>query len=314
MRVRVLVSPLARGAFFVQTLEVAAAELALVLPRVEAAHRAVAELDFLEVEAPTEALPRLARLSWAQGLFEVRDEVLRALDQGPGFVLPRELVWGAKYRGKTHEVLTQLVLNAALALQRTDPELPVKLLDPMAGRGTTLLWAARYGLDARGLELDERALDDLHRHVKRQTKLHRIKHKTGRGRMGRAPKGRFVEYRFEHSTLRLVHGDTRHAPDLLQGERFTALVADLPYGIEHRSASGTRDPLPIIAAAAPGWARCLRPGGALALSFNSFLPRREALAQVLSEAGLEDSGFSAPHRVSESIQREVVVFLKSRSG
>ncbi len=243
----------------------------------------------------------------------MRGEALHALDQGPGFVLPRGLVWGAKYRGKTHEVLTQLLLNLALAHQRTDPELTIKILDPVAGRGTTLLWAARYGLDARGIERDERALDDLQRHVKRQTKLCRIKHEQARGTMGRGPKGRFLEFRFADSAVRLVHGDTRHLRDLLQGERFTALVADLPYGIQHRSRAGTRDPLQLIAAAAPGWVASLRPGGVLVLGFNSFLPRREALVELIEGAGLRELAFSAPHRVSESILRDAAVLFKSSS-
>ncbi|MEO1271450.1 MAG: hypothetical protein AAFX99_25430, partial [Myxococcota bacterium] len=132
--------------------------------------------DSITADLPDDGLAVAARLACVQGMFRV-DEVgrLTPLDLQPDFRLPPSLVYGAKYRGKTHELVTQLALNVAVAHCRTGSP-PQTLLDPMAGRGTTLLWGLRYGLHGRGIEQDQGALDDLHRHIKRQTKLHRIKH------------------------------------------------------------------------------------------------------------------------------------------
>ncbi len=71
------------------------------------------------------------------------------------------------------------------------------------------------------------------------------------------------------------------------------MVADLPYGVQHGSHGtggpaaarpGTarktlaRSPLDLLRAAAPAWAKALRPGGALGISWNTRVARREDAA------------------------------------
>lgn len=315
MKLKLLVSPLTKGAFFAQHLEVAQAELQAHVGECRVEVDVRGSLEFLTVELPAAALPLLARLSFVQGIFEdTGGEGLRPLDQRAEFVLPEELVWGAKYAGKTNEVVTQLAIN--LALQRCEPRgaRSLRLLDPMAGRGTTLLWAARYGLCALGIERDRRALDDLQRHVKKQTKLHRIKHQQSHGFVGRANRqdsGRFLQYVLGGATLKLIVGDSRDAVDLLQRERFDLIVADLPYGVQHVGPRGTRNPMEEISACAPGWAASLRGGGAMVLIFNAKQPKRAELVLPFAAAGLVEQSFSARHRMSESIVRDLVVFTRT---
>ena len=102
-------------------------------------------------------------------------------------------------------------------------------------------------------------------------------------------------------------GDSRDAPELLSGKRYAMLVTDLPYGIEHTGPGGKRNPLDVVRACAPGWAASLRPGGSAVLVFNRLQPRREALAAVFEGVGLEVLPFAAPHRMSESIERDFLV-------
>jgi hypothetical protein len=311
MSLLLLVTPLAAGAYFADVASVARAELAACFPGAEAALVQRATLTFLAVDLPADAAGGLSRLSFVQAVFVERpDGALDLLDADPGFDLPAELVTGARYRGKTNELLTQMVLNLALATCRADVDARgPKLLDPMAGRGTTLLWAARYGIEARGIELDERALGDLQRHVGRQTKLLKVKHQRDKG--GGKRGASFVGYRFERAGLKLLHGDAREAGRLLDGERFHLLVSDLPYGIEHRSGpGGARDPRAVLAACAPEWAERLRPGGAMVLAYNRLLPPREVLAGPFVEAGLTLLPVEAPHRMSESILRDVLVMRR----
>lgn len=313
MALTLLIDPRTRGAFFDAALAVAEAEVRALFPGCTVEVERHATLDLLRTDLPEEAAPRVARLACVHGIFVGDASGLRLVDQAPDFVGPESLVTGAKYRGKTNELVTQLAINLALRFAEVPAGKPTRLLDPMAGRGTTLLWALRYGLDAVGIEADPRALDDLHRHVKRQTKLHRIKHEANRGFVGRKTSsevGRFVEYLFGERRLKLVAGDTRDLGGLLGEARFTHLVCDVPYGVQHTGPKGDRDPIDVLAAAAPGWVARMRPGGALVISFNSLLPKRRALIELFEGAGLQAQPFEAPHRMSESILRDLVVFTR----
>ncbi|HCH66389.1 MAG TPA: hypothetical protein DFR83_26535, partial [Deltaproteobacteria bacterium] len=227
MRFDLLVDPRADGAYFADTLSVARAELLLHAPTCEPAVIEHPMFTRLRVDAPREALPTLARLSFVQGIFAVDGEHLTVESAEPAHRLPAALVYGAKYRGKTHEILTLLALNVARATCTVPVETPLKVLDPMAGRGTTLLWAARLGWSATGIERQTGAVADFQRHVKKQCKLHRIKHKETRGtvgRKGRSGTGNFVRYSFGEPTIRLITGDARKTRPLLQGERFPLIV------------------------------------------------------------------------------------------
>ena len=309
---KLLLDPRAEGAFFADTLAVAQAEVRAAFPAAEPAVAAHHTLTFLSVALPEAAAPALVRLATVQAVFAEGEGGLRLLDADPGFALPPTLVWGTKYRGKTHELATQLALNVALA-HHTPADRPLKLLDPMAGRGSTLLWALRYGLEARGVEQDPRALADLQRHVKRQCKLHRLKHQQRKGSVGPKRKdqaGAFLEYRFGERGLKLVTGDSRDVASLLAGERVDLIVSDLPYGVQHVGRGGTRDPLPALAECAEGWAGLLRRGGVMALLYNRFLPKRRALLEVFEGAGLVAQPFEAPHRMGESIRRDLLVLRR----
>lgn len=316
MALKLLLNPLAEGAYFADLTAVATAELRAHFPGCEVTEDRRAALTFLDVALGADAAPTLARLSFVQGIFAPAEgDQLRLLDEAPGYLLPADLVWGAKYRGKTHELVTQLAINVALASCEAKAKKGYRLLDPMAGRGTTLLWAARYGIDAWGIEQDPQALSHMQRHVKRQTKLHRIKHKQQRGSVGRRRKdgvGQFLEFRFLESATKLITGDSRGATNLLNDMRFHLIVSDLPYGIQHTAPGGTRDPLELLASCAPGWAASLRKGGAMVLIFNRFQPSRGDLIEVFTDQGLDALDFEAPHRMSESILRDLVVFRRPR--
>jgi hypothetical protein len=308
-----LVDPRATGAYFADTLAVARAELMLHAPGCTPSVIDHPMFTRVRVDIPRSALPTLARLSFVQGIFAVEDDRLTVEPVDPEYRLPAPFVYGAKYRGKTHETLTLLALNVARATCTLPAEAPIKVLDPMAGRGTTLLWAARLGWSATGIERQAGAIADLQRHVKKQCKLLRIKHKETRGtvgRKGRGGTGTFVRYRFADSSIRLITGDARTTRPLLQAERFPLIVSDLPYGIQHTRDDGWRDPSATLRACAPEWADRLAPGGSMVLCFNAFLPKRELLLELFTNAGLQPHPFTAPHRMSESILRDVVVFTK----
>lgn len=312
MQVQLLLSPLARGAYFASVADIAAAELRLIAPEADATTETVGELTFLCADLPEALLPAVARLSAVQGIFvDWRPQPISA-----DFALPAALVWGAKYAGKTNELLTQLAINVALAHATLPTEGgQVRLLDPTAGRGTTLLWAARYGMSAIGIERDRKAIDDFQRNVKRQTKLERIKHREQKGfAIKKNPDdiGRYLHYDFQGPSARLVIGDSAEAEALTGRTRAHLVVGDLPYGIQHRSRRGRRNPIEDIAACAPAWADRLLPGGAMVLVFNALTTKRDAMANLLTAEGLTLQPFAAPHRMSESILRDLIVFTRPR--
>ena len=69
MPLQLLVSPLARGAYFADTLAVARAELASRWPDAAVRTDRRATIDLLEIDLPPEAAPDLARRSFVQAIF-----------------------------------------------------------------------------------------------------------------------------------------------------------------------------------------------------------------------------------------------------
>lgn len=308
MTLRLLIDPRAKGAYFDDLFTVALAELQAVFPGCAAEVREHATLATLRLELPERAAAELSRLSFVQGVFAESDQGWRPLEVDPGFALPEALVNATKYRGKTHEVVTRLAINLALATSRV--ESPTGLLDPMAGRGTTLLYAARYGLDAWGVEQESAALEHFTRDTKRQLKVQRVKHRWSQGatvKKRRRGVGRYVEARFAQGAARLITGDSRDLPQLVQQRRFPLLVSDLPYGVQFHG-KGARSPLEVVRECAPGWVESLAPGGALVLIYNRLQPQRESLRSVFTALGLESVPFEGSHRMSESIWRDLLVW------
>lgn len=309
-KVALQISPEVKGAYFADVLEVARQELALVLENNGAELLEVGPLRFFVFRADDSQLQNLLRLSFAQGLFHVEEDVLRPMDLAVEFRLHEDFVFGSKYRGKTNERLTQMLINAGLAATGADSANNLKLLDPMCGRATTPLWAMRYGMRGCGIEQDPRALADIHRNLKKWSKLHRQKHKLSEGFVGGGRKTgtKFLDFSAEGTSMRIVNGDARQAATFFSKEKFDLIVSDLPYGVQHGTTHKTRNPLNVIGQCVEPWRRCLKPGGVVVLAFNRYIPRRKALVELFSGNGFEALPFGAEHRMSESIVRDVVVF------
>ncbi len=227
---KILVSPLAKGAYFAQYLDVARSELQIHFPNTDIRHTKIGAMDFFTMDMQDISLPAILKLSFVQGVFcESETGGLIPFSIQPDFLLPEALVFGAKYQGKTNELVTQLAINLGLFFCSTKQKQKT-LLDPMAGKGTTLLWGMRYGLNVTGIEQDTDAPPALHRHIKKQTKLHRIKHSHDKGSVGKKNKdgaGEFINYEMEGQRLRLISGDSRNTPELLREQRFDLIISDI---------------------------------------------------------------------------------------
>ena len=243
-------------------------------------------------------------------------------------VLPDDLPHVLKYKGKTNADFTYLMLHcakAASAFAQTDA--PMRVLDPMCGKATTLFCAMCEGNHAVGIETDLKSLQEADTYYARFLKLHRLKHK--RSEQSRTlPKGGSAHsITFEAAAdtqamkqggilLEMLNGDAARAAEMVKPNSCHLIVSDLPYGVQHapKENGGMSALSKLLKRVAPGCVKALKPGGAMAFSFNLNTLRRREVEQVLAEAGMEVltegpyADFS--HWVEQAVDRDVVVARK----
>jgi hypothetical protein len=279
----------------------------------------------------------LANLSSLYALFEaggdglLRPVPLRRLDR-----YGDDLITILKYAGKTNEQFTKLLLNVTLLSSAFAPQMLTRqfaVLDPLCGRGTTLNQALMYGFDAYGCDTSRRDVEAYAVFIQRWLKDKRLKHQASFApvRRDRQVVARRLTASFAAAKEDYKAGDVQHL-DVVDAETTRLLeffkpgsadlvVADLPYGVQHASRSGAegksqaRSPLALLTEAAPVWAKALRPGGALGVSWNTFVAGRDEAAAALTGAGLtvlDDSPYlNFRHRVDQAIMRDVLIARKS---
>ncbi|TDD80840.1 TRM11 family SAM-dependent methyltransferase [Actinomadura rubrisoli] len=285
----------------------------------------------------------LSNLSSLYALFEIRGDLLRPVPVKPLDLFGSDLLTIQKYSGKTNESFTKLLLNVTAMATDSPMDLVTgrpRLLDPLCGRGTTLNQAMMYGLDAAGIDIDGKDFDAYAAFIKTWLKNNRVKHQaeTTNIRREKAVLGRRLHVTLgaskelyksgETMEITVVNADSLGAGRFFRPSSFDLIVTDAPYGVQHGSrAKGarpgragkpalSRSPVELLAAAVPEWARLLRPGGAIGISWNTFVGRREELAGILSGNGLavQDSdayrGFR--HRVDQAISRDLIVATKTQ--
>lgn len=273
-------------------------------------------------------------------LFAREGELLRPVDLGPGPVLDTDLLTIPKYPGKTNERLTQAVLTLALAAAGEAPEAAPRsrrpvVLDPLAGRGTTLSWALALGCSAIGVERERREVEAYAAFLTTWLRRKRLKHLIDLAPLKVA--GAVVAHRLsaelapsaaawrakERQELEVFAADTLQVPSLLGKRRVDVVLADAPYGVAHTAkrggsrqqpSQGSRSPRDLLAAALPGWVSVLRRGGALALVWNTHGLARGDLAALCEQAGLHvmtGPGWDElAHPVDAGIHRDVLVARK----
>lgn len=261
-------------------------------------------------------------------LFKQEGELLRALAVPDFHVFPESMVQILKYNGKTNEQFTRLLVNLALSSCETNSERRT-LLDPVAGKGTTLYEALIRGFHVKGLEINDKWTHECSSFLQRYMQEGRYKHKSSKGNFN-DEKGRKIASVFNLETavdaqdykngdtqiLQLFAADTRIADTLVKKRSCDMIVADLPYGVQHGSWTdkNSRHPIELIHEALPAWYPLLRSKGSMVLAYNELTLRRAHLAKALEEAGftiLSDAPYKDfSHRVDQSINRNVIVCVK----
>ena len=200
--------------------------------------------------------------------------------------MPVEMAEIRRYKGKTNEIFTRVLLNVAVfaGAFREQATGRLRILDPLAGGGTTLFLALAAGYDAFGIEHERQDVETTALFVRQYLESEHIHFKERDERGRRAGRRYQFEIGRKGATRHLVlaQGDTAQADMHMQevpgGPHMHAIVADLPYGIQHfGEISG------MLSQALPVWERLLLPGGAMVLGWNATRVEREALAACVAQ-------------------------------
>jgi len=301
----------------------------------------IEDLRYISLETQNELseedMNLVSRLSFVFAIFELQEiegqKYLKPLRKIPYEVVDGKISSLLKYQGKTNELFTKMMLNVAVMSSDFAPETPIQLLDPVAGKGTTLFEGAIYGFDSFGIEIEPKSVQELTTFFKKFLQEERYKHALKKRQISGAKKAdatNIAEFEYAASKeafknpenvrkLGIVGGNSSNAASYFKGNTFHTIVGDLPYGIFHGNSSnkkggGTRNPSELLNECLPGWFKVLKKGGTCVVAWNSFLVSRQKLAEVFEKHGfsvLNDEVFSAfEHRVDKSIKRDILVAKK----
>src|SRR5579859_5035828 len=118
----------------------------------------LATLDEKRPGASFDVLFRLGAISEVYEYFEqigaLQGPFLRPLEPQFSAFLPLEMAEARRYRGKTNEIFTRVLLNVAIFAGAFREQMTerLRILDPLAGGCTTLFLALAAGYDAFGVE------------------------------------------------------------------------------------------------------------------------------------------------------------------
>ena len=239
-----------------------------------------------------------------------------------------------KYKGKTSTSFTRMMINICVSLlPDTDVDhhackgKRLTLLDPMCGKGTSCFCALVAGMNAVGLDIDEKDIRETSDYFSRYLKFHQLKHnrKSRSETAGRTavPVTEFIfadtkEHYQAGNTRSLILGcgDTCLARSVTGKHPADLLVADLPYGIQHAPQSGRKPETfsGLLSRSLPEWRKALSPGGVIAVSFNMLTLPADTVVSLLEKSGfipLRDEWYSDfRHEVEQAVVRDVVFARK----
>ncbi|MCL1963515.1 MAG: hypothetical protein FWF69_00435 [Firmicutes bacterium] len=331
---RILPHPGVSAVFFDASESLSLAELTLCLrrldtpcgaPRARTAQGVRWYLFDAEERLPERDTRRLKRLSSLYALFEEQGDLLRPVQTPRDALFGEDLSAILKYTGKTNALFTRLMLHIAELSLPAAPEGRLRMLDPMAGKGTALYEALMRGWDAAGIEIVRRAAHDAAVYFQKYLETEKWKHTLRKEKAYGAPVWRFAFGRDKEALKRdpgrltMVAGDAGRADRYFGKEAFDMVAGDLPYGVAHGSVAGgslSRGPAPLLDSCLPALHGALKAGGVLALSWNTLAYPAENMLQMLGKHGfacLREPPYDAlRHRVDASIQRDIAVGVKGR--
>lgn len=279
----------------------------------------------------------LSELSFAYALFEleeIHDQIyLKPIQKRNEHFIDESISSMLKYTGKTNEIFTRMMINVAYSSQ-SNPE-NIRLLDPIAGKGTTLYEGLIKGYDVCGIEIGDKVVNESYHFIRRFLENAKYKFRTETKKMS-GPHKSFsaLRHSFETAktkeafkakdtkTIELIAGNSVYANQYYKKNFFDIIVGDLPYGVQHgnvtneKQSSFTRNPSELLNSCLSSWIEVLKPGGAIVLAWNSNVLSRQKMESLLEKHGLlvkkEDPYLQFEHRVDQSILRDVIAAQKKK--
>lgn len=302
----------------------------------------IAEVRYLSFEAESELslhdIGALSRLSFVFAIYKMLvvdgKECLHPIAIYDYAYVDTKISSLLKYPGKTNELFTKMMVNVALLSSEFNYDTNIQLLDPVAGRGTTLFEASVYGYNATGVEIESKSVHEASVFFKKFIQTERYKHQSDKRQIaGQSKKEAVYVQEFDFAPtkemfkkqelrrkLAYVNGASQNVESYFKANTFHLIVGDLPYGIAHgnssaqRSGSITRNPSEMIEQCIEGWFKVLKKGGVIVLAWNVFVAAKIKLEQIFVNHGFEvlSEGPYAnfEHMVDKSIKRDIIVARK----
>lgn len=237
-----------------------------------------------------------------------------------------------KYTGKTNEIFTRMMINVAYYSQPNREN--IKLLDPLAGKGTTLYEGLIKGFDVYGIEIGDKVVSESYHFLKKFLETSKYKFEYNSLRISGPDKSfSALRHTFETAetkeafknkmtkTIEMIAGNSMYADKYYKKNYFDIIVGDLPYGIQHgnvtneKQSSLTRNPSELLNACLPAWLNVLKNDGVIVLAWNKNVLPRKKLEQIFEEKGLtvenDEAYLRFEHRVDQSILRDIIAVRKN---
>ena len=279
----------------------------------------------VDAELQIEHFYELGILATGSAYFEYHDTLgeragpfLRPLETAFSPAFAPDLVTSRRYHGKTNEMFTHFMCNLARFSSdfAAEPWSNLRLFDPLAGGGTTLFVALVLGADVAGVEQNSKSIQSTAVFLKQYAQEKQIPFTLKEERLKKLNARRwwFTLVKEKQRRCVLAKGEIEQDKELLAGfKRPHFIVADLPYGIQHKG--GLQE---LLTTALPVWHDLLLPGGSLVFAWESTRFSREAMIDVVESESLFNVFDDTPydqldHRVDRVIKhRDVIAAYKAK--
>ncbi|MCK5683749.1 SAM-dependent methyltransferase [bacterium] len=270
-------------------------------------------------------IKHISNHSTIYALYEIKDDDLfKPIALNRRDIFDDDLISIQKYMGKTNEYFTKFLLNVTISSTEFSSEKQLRILDPMCGRGTTMLQSMMYGYDSSGIELNKNLVSAFEGFIKSYMKSKRLKHKfqslTKKKQLLLETAVSKEDYKNNNLVkLNITNGDTIDCRKIFPKNNFHCIAVDLPYGVQHGTtvnSSLKRGPLALLKQVVPEWIKILKPGGCIGISWNVNTCPRDIMIQTLEDTGLEvfdtEEYRKFVHRVDQAVLRDVIIAKKGR--
>jgi len=343
----ILANPGHNRVYFEQSKKLALSELGIALDRInlgcfDLKTSTIAGIFYITFSSTqplvNENISTLSKLSFVYAIFErtatSEKTTLTPIAKNFDTFLDDDISMILKYSGKTNELFTRMMINVALLSSDFSEADTINLLDPVAGKGTTLYEGLVLGYNVYGIEITTKVVNESNHFLKRYLETKKYKHASGQMKYPSESKDYAkIKYTFDIAKTKkdmkeknikhceFISANAAFTNKLFKKKFFNIIVGDLPYGIQHGNISGgkkksslTRNPTELVSACVSSWNSVLKNGGTIVLAWNEFTLPMSEMAKIFKDHGLfvfeNDYYANFAHKVDNSILRNIIVAKK----